>query len=130
MQISSFRPFSIAHSAGVFAAGLTSRLYINTTGNVGIGTTSPSGRLTVQGAGTTTGETLKLQNSAGTDIFKVLDNGTTTLKGNVGIGTGSPTSKLQVVGLPTYADNTAALAGGLTAGAFYRTSTGVLMVTY
>ena len=30
--------------------------------------------------------------------------------------------------LPVYADNTAALAGGLTAGARYRTSTGVLMV--
>lgn len=32
--------------------------------------------------------------------------------------------------LPTYADNAAALAGGLTAGARYRTSTGVLMVVY
>ena len=30
----------------------------------------------------------------------------------------------------TYADNTAALAGGLTAGQFYRTSTGVVMVVY
>jgi hypothetical protein len=42
--------------------------------------------------------------------------------GNVGIGTGAsaPTSKLQVVGLPTYANNAAALAGGLTVGAFYR----------
>jgi hypothetical protein len=33
-------------------------------------------------------------------------------------------------GLPTYADNTAALAGGLTAGAQYRTATGVQMVVY
>ena len=41
--------------------------------------------------------------------------------GNVGIGTASPTSKLQVIGIPVYADNAAALAGGLTAGAFYRT---------
>ena len=35
-----------------------------------------------------------------------------------------------ITGLPTYADNTAALAGGLTAGQLYKTSTGVLMVTY
>lgn len=46
---------------------------------------------------------------------------------NVGIGSTSPTSKLQVVGLPSYADNTTALAGGLTAGAFYHTA-GVLKV--
>jgi hypothetical protein len=31
---------------------------------------------------------------------------------------------------PVYADNTAALAGGLVAGQVYRTSTGVLMITY
>lgn len=56
-----------------------------------------------------------------------------TSDGNVGIGTSAvnlPTSKLQVVGLPVFADNATALAGGLTAGAFYRTSTGVLMVAY
>jgi len=50
--------------------------------------------------------------------------------GNVGIGTVNPTSKLQVVGLPVYTDNTTAIAGGLTAGAFYRTSIGVLMVVF
>lgn len=41
--------------------------------------------------------------------------------GNIGIGTTDPKSKLQVVGLPVYANNDAAIAGGLTAGAFYRT---------
>jgi hypothetical protein len=50
--------------------------------------------------------------------------------GNMGIGKTDPGSKLAIVGLPTYADNAAALAGGLTAGDCYRTSTGILMVTY
>jgi len=50
--------------------------------------------------------------------------------GNLGIGTTAPTSKLHVVGLPTFADNAAALAGGLTAGAFYRTATCALMVAF
>jgi hypothetical protein len=50
--------------------------------------------------------------------------------GNVGIGTTTPTSKLHVVGLPVFADNASAITGGLTAGAFYRTSVGVLMVTF
>jgi hypothetical protein len=44
-----------------------------------------------------------------------------TGSGNVGIGTSTPTSKLQVVGLPVYANNLAAVNGGLSVGAFYRT---------
>lgn len=48
---------------------------------------------------------------------------------NVGVGTAAPTSKLQVVGLPTYADNAAAVTGGLTAGAMYiRTGHGLDIV--
>jgi hypothetical protein len=41
--------------------------------------------------------------------------------GNVGIGTSSPNSTLSVVGLPVYANNAAAISGGLAAGDFYRT---------
>lgn len=39
-------------------------------------------------------------------------------------------SKLTISGLATYADNSAATSGGLSAGALYRTSTGVLMIVY
>ena len=53
-----------------------------------------------------------------------------TSKDYVGIGKTNPGSKLAVTGLPMYANNTAALAGGLTAGDFYMTSTGTVMVTY
>lgn len=42
----------------------------------------------------------------------------------------SPLTTAQLAALPVYADNAAALAGGLTAGQLYRTSVGVLMVTF
>jgi hypothetical protein len=49
--------------------------------------------------------------------------------GNLGINTLTPTSKLHVVGLVEYADNAAALAGGLTVGAMYiRTGHGLDIV--
>ncbi len=49
--------------------------------------------------------------------------------GFTGINTISPKSQLQVVGLPTYANNAAAVSGGLTAGAFYiRTGHGLDVV--
>jgi hypothetical protein len=37
---------------------------------------------------------------------------------------------IRITGAPTYADNAAAIAGGLSAGDVYRTSTGVLMIRY
>jgi len=45
-----------------------------------------------------------------------------TTAGNVGINTSTPGSKLAVVGLPVYANNAAALSGGLAAGDFYKTA--------
>lgn len=43
-----------------------------------------------------------------------------TSTGAVGIGTATPKSPLHVVTLPTYATNALAIAGGLTAGAFFK----------
>jgi hypothetical protein len=63
------------------------------------------------------------------DTYFAVEGGSSPISLKVGIGTSSPTSKLQVVGLPTYADNAAALAGGLTAGAMYiRTGHGLDIV--
>lgn len=51
--------------------------------------------------------------------------------GSAGVGFGmTASSKLAVAGLPVYADNTAATGAGLTAGNFYRTSTGAVQVVY
>ncbi len=49
--------------------------------------------------------------------------------GKVGINQATtPTSPFAVAGLPVFADNAAALAGGLLTGEFYKTSAGAVMV--
>jgi len=48
--------------------------------------------------------------------------------GKVGIGTATPHSKLAVAGLSVYANNAAAITGGLSAGDFYRTGSDPDMV--
>lgn len=63
-------------------------------GNVGIGSTSPQARLTVQGTGTTTGKALIIQNSSAAEKVTILDNG------NLGIGTSAPTRQLNISGVP------------------------------
>lgn len=116
--------------------------------NVGIGTTSPATKFDVIDSSNTFAA--KIQGSGGSNFVGIgtaggVTNGIPSIQGftanfasttnlalqpnggNVGIGTTSPTSKLHVVGLPSYADNTTALAGGLTVGAFYHTA-GVLKV--
>jgi hypothetical protein len=65
----------------------------SSSGNVGIGTTTDSARLTVKGSGTTSGTTsLRVENTNASASFVVRDNG------SVGIGTASPSVPLEVVG--------------------------------
>ena len=65
----------------------------NNTEKVGIGTTSPSGRLTVKGTDTSSGTyDFQIQNSSGTTIFKVNNEGSL----NVGSGTYSSAYKAMV----------------------------------
>jgi hypothetical protein len=58
--------------------------------------------------------------------FQDYNGGSPITRGYIDVKTGS----IKLTGLPTYTDNMAALTGGLVAGQFYRTASGVVMVTY
>jgi len=59
----------------------TSRLWVGGTGNVGIGTTSPSAKFHVNGTGVTSGTTSVLvENAIGDDIFEITDDGQIILR--------------------------------------------------
>ncbi|MFH1504677.1 MAG: hypothetical protein ABIH08_04760, partial [Candidatus Omnitrophota bacterium] len=119
----------------------TQAMRIDVNGNVGIGTTSPGAKLEVfDGALRLSKSNASLYHmdikpvdlgdanirydfivkdfSGLQDVAALSINGQT---GNVGIGTTTPNSKLAVVGLSIYANNAAAIAGGLAVGDFYRT---------
>ncbi|MCG8431931.1 MAG: hypothetical protein MJA29_12260, partial [Candidatus Omnitrophica bacterium] len=66
-------------------------LYLNATyANVGIGISAPSAVLDIRGAGSDSGFSLRIADSAATDRLVVLDNG------NVGIGTTSPLATVHI----------------------------------
>lgn len=95
----------------VFYTNTVARVAINSAGNVGIGTTSPSSKLEIQQALDNYGYSLSLKNTAfntwqfvhgGDNNLYVGYNATTRFfignTGNVGIGTSGPSYKLDVIG--------------------------------
>jgi hypothetical protein len=65
-------------------------------GNVGVNTTSPSGKLDVHGAGTTTGKNFELADSGGNAKVTVLDNGATTFVNQITSSLATGTSPFAV----------------------------------
>ncbi len=74
-----------------FETSGTARVTILSSGNVGIGTTTPWGKLSIKGSGTGTGLAFAVADSADTLRFSVLDNG------KIGIGTTTPQANLHIV---------------------------------
>jgi hypothetical protein len=66
--------------------GLTHYGMLIQSGLVGIGTATPTAKFQVKGTGITTGELCKMEDSAGTERFKILDSGDTTISGDASSG--------------------------------------------
>jgi hypothetical protein len=104
----------------ILAAGTTERMRINSTGNVGIGTSSPSSNLGFTRNLTIAGSSASIvlddtdasayEIASSSNQFRIFNNTTERFRinelGNVGIGTGSPDSnaRLHVVGGRSYFD--------------------------
>jgi hypothetical protein len=88
--------FRISDVVGTTSFTGTDRLFISgaasTLGHIGIGNSAPAARLHLTGIGTTTGVSFLVQNSASTDLLRILDNG------NIGISNNAPAQKLDVTG--------------------------------
>jgi len=76
----------------IYGTGLSGTGSTVSSGKIGIGTTTPYAKLSIKGAGTTTGVNFQTTNSSNSPLFTILDSG------NVGIGITSPTYKLDVRG--------------------------------
>ena len=94
--------------------GLSSRLFVNNVGNVGIGTTTPTSKLHVNGSVTAD----VYYDTSSTSYYLDPGNGGNSLitSGNIGVGTTSPQNKLDVSGavaIGTYAGTNTAPTNGL-----------------
>lgn len=119
-------------AVGIGGASGTEKL--NVTGSIGasgtINANSVGANFRMKADGTTAkdggffvsaGGDIFLCNWDGNRGFNIKSGGdiVTVGSGKLGVNTSTPTSQLQVVGIPEYANRTAALGAGLTAGAFY-----------
>lgn len=82
-------------TAPTTAGTMVERLSVLSGGNVGIGTTSPTYKLSVEGSST-------LGNQAIAGYFTATSSTASTFAGNVGIGSTSPAFPLSVLGGPAY----------------------------
>ncbi|MCQ4188381.1 beta strand repeat-containing protein [Methylocystis suflitae] len=89
------------------ASSATTKMVLDQNGNVGIGTTTPWGKLSITGSGTGAGLAFAVADSANTPRVVIQDNG------NVGIGTTSPGYALDVNGTINIPLDTYIKAGGI-----------------
>jgi hypothetical protein len=100
---------------GFFVCGIERGRWI-TSGNLGVGTVNPGGRLQIKASGAAgSTDALYIENSSSTGLLQVRDDGLLYMKGNVGIGATAPSSLLHICGAGTGAmlrlQNTTTVSG-------------------
>jgi hypothetical protein len=100
----------LSFSTTIGTSAITEKMRIDSSGNVGIGTTSPSAKLAITGTGQTTGRAFVIGDSANVERLTVLDNGNTTFSGGQLSLTGVTENSLNISGMTMWGGNT---GGGL-----------------